>query len=49
VQQYRGILSTTLNSKVDVKISPDGKGKLIIPFISEEDFERIVNIIAQAK
>jgi len=49
VQQYRGILSNTLNSKVDVKISPDGKGKLIIPFISEADFERIVNIIAQAK
>ena len=33
--------SEYLNTKVDVKVSKQGKGKLIIPFTSEADFERL--------
>ena len=31
--------------KIDVKVSKNGKGKITIPFHSEEDFERILKLI----
>jgi ParB family chromosome partitioning protein len=32
-------------SKIDVKVSGNGKGKITIPFHSEEDFNRIIKLI----
>ena len=32
-------------AKVDIKSASNGKGKITIPFYSEEDFERILNLI----
>lgn len=37
--------SDHLGAKVDVKVSKKGNGRLIIPFSSEEDFNRIKNLI----
>ena len=36
-------------AKVDVKVSTNGKGKITIPFSSEEDFNRIQKLIKRAK
>ena len=43
----KGIMefSEYLGTKVDVKVTKKGSGKLTIPFSSEEDFERIKNLI----
>lgn len=38
--------SERLGTKVDVKVSKKGNGRLIIPFTSAEDFERLKKIIA---
>ena len=38
-------LGTKLGTKVDVKIDANGKGKITIPFKSEADFQRILNLI----
>ena len=35
--------------KIDVKVSKNGKGKIIIPFHSEEDFNRIKKLVQRAK
>ena len=32
-------------TKVDVKVAANGKGKITIPFHSEEDFNRIIKLI----
>lgn len=37
--------SDRLGAKVDVKVAKNGKGKVIIPFTSEEDLERLKKII----
>ncbi|SFU56092.1 chromosome partitioning protein, ParB family [Pustulibacterium marinum] len=37
------------STKVDVKVGKNGKGKLIIPFHSEEDFKRIQKLISGDK
>jgi ParB family chromosome partitioning protein len=37
--------SEYLGSKVDIKVEPKGKGKLIIPFTSEKDLNRIKKLI----
>lgn len=37
--------SDYLGAKVDIKVAQKGKGKLIIPFTSEEDFQRIKKLI----
>ncbi|SDS43880.1 chromosome partitioning protein, ParB family [Gillisia sp. Hel1_33_143] len=37
--------SDYLGAKVDVKVAAKGKGKLIIPFTSEEDFNRLKKLI----
>jgi ParB family chromosome partitioning protein len=47
-QEYKkGIkeFSEYLGAKVDIKVASKGKGKLIIPFTSEEDFNRIKKMI----
>lgn len=41
--------SDYLGTKVDVKVAQKGKGKLIIPFTSEEDFQRIKKLIQGEK
>lgn len=38
-------ISTYLGHKVDVKISANEKGKIIIPFHSQEDFIRIKKLL----
>jgi ParB family chromosome partitioning protein len=38
-------LTTFLGVKADVKVSGNGKGKITIPFASEADFTRIINLI----
>jgi len=35
--------------KIDVKVSKNGKGKISIPFHSEEDFNRIKKLVKSAK
>ncbi len=35
--------------KIDVKVSSNGKGKIMIPFHSEEDFNRIKKLVESAK
>jgi ParB family chromosome partitioning protein len=34
-------------TKVDIKVAGNGKGKITIPFHSEEDFDRIVKLIQE--
>lgn len=41
--------SDYLGAKVDIKVAQKGKGKLIIPFSSEEDFQRIKKLIRGEK
>ena len=38
-------IATVLGSKIDIKIDAKGKGKITIPFKSEADFQRILNLI----
>ena len=38
-------LSNFLDREVELKVSKKGKGKLIIPFSSNEDFEKILGLI----
>ncbi|HLA54548.1 MAG TPA: ParB/RepB/Spo0J family partition protein [Flavobacterium sp.] len=38
-------LAALLGTKADVKITGNGKGKITIPFQSEADFNRIINLI----
>lgn len=38
-------ISTYFGTKVDVKVAGNGKGKITIPFHSEEDFNRIIKLI----
>lgn len=38
-------IATALGAKADVKVTAGGKGKITIPFKSEADLERIVNLI----
>jgi ParB family chromosome partitioning protein len=35
--------------KIDVKVSKNGRGKITIPFHSEEDFNRIKKLVKRAK
>jgi ParB family chromosome partitioning protein len=37
--------NTYFGTKVDVKVAGNGKGKITIPFHSEEDFNRIIKLI----
>lgn len=44
-EEQKKSFTTFFGSKVDVKVAGNGKGKITIPFHSEEDFERIVKLI----
>ena len=39
--------NTYFGTKVDVKVAGNGKGKITIPFHSEEDFNRIIKLIKE--
>jgi len=41
----KNTFNTYFGTKVDVKVAGNGKGKITIPFHSEEDFNRIVKLI----
>lgn len=42
-------LSSFLDAKVSIKTNKTGKGKLVVPFKNEEDFQRILNLIKSEK
>jgi len=42
-------LSTLLDTTVTIKANRMGKGKLVVPFKNEEDFQRILNLIKSEK
>ncbi|HLT52431.1 MAG TPA: ParB/RepB/Spo0J family partition protein [Flavobacteriaceae bacterium] len=42
-------ISEYFGHKIDVKVSGNGKGKIIIPFHSEEDFNRIKKLVQRDK
>jgi ParB family chromosome partitioning protein len=41
----KGQLGKLLNSRIGISMNEKGKGKIVIPFKSGEDLERIVKII----
>lgn len=43
----KNAFNTYFGTKVDVKIAGNGKGKITIPFHSEEDFNRIIKLIKE--
>lgn len=43
--EQQSALASFLGVKADVKIAANGKGKITIPFKSEADFNRIINLI----
>ncbi|MBL7472170.1 ParB/RepB/Spo0J family partition protein [Robertkochia sediminum] len=45
VSENMDSLTEYLSSKVDVKVAKNGKGKLIIPFHSKEDFLRLAKLL----
>ncbi len=46
-QQVKKHLSNFLDTNIDFKRSGNGKGKIIIPFKSDDDLERIMSILGQ--
>lgn len=44
-RDYKGQLGKLLGSRIGISVSEKGKGKIVIPFKSEKDLERIVKII----
>ncbi|MBF2708300.1 ParB/RepB/Spo0J family partition protein [Flavobacterium soyangense] len=44
-ETQKNTFNTYFGTKVDVKIAGNGKGKITIPFHSEEDFNRIIKLI----
>jgi ParB family transcriptional regulator, chromosome partitioning protein len=49
VKDGMGAFSEYFGHKIDVKVSKNGKGKITIPFHSEEDFNRIKKLVQGAK
>lgn len=41
-KEAQSALSNLLDSKVSIKVSANGKGQLVVPFTSKEDFQRIL-------
>jgi ParB family chromosome partitioning protein len=41
----KNTFNTFFGTKVDIKVIGNGKGKISIPFHSEEDFNRIIKLI----
>src|SRR6056297_1420281 len=48
-QQLKQSLADHFNSNIEVKRNDNGKGKIVIPFKSDKDLERIMSIINQGK
>ena len=44
-EQQESSISTYLGTKTEIKIAANGKGKITIPFKSQEDFNRIIKLI----
>ncbi len=44
-EEDKKVFATYFGTKVDVKVAGNGKGKITIPFHSEEDFNRILKLI----
>ncbi|MEI6899169.1 MAG: ParB/RepB/Spo0J family partition protein [Bacteroidota bacterium] len=44
-QHAQELLEKKLNARVNVKVTPKGQGQIIIPFLSNEDFDRILSEI----
>ena len=44
-REYKGQLGRMLGSRIGISVNEKGKGKIVIPFKSEKDLERIVKII----
>jgi ParB family chromosome partitioning protein len=44
-EEQKKAFATFFGSKIDVKVASNGKGKITIPFHSEEDFNRIIKLI----
>jgi ParB family chromosome partitioning protein len=44
-QDHKNTFINYFGTKVDVKVAGNGKGKITIPFHSEEDFNRIIKLI----
>ena len=44
-QKYKDDLASLLNVKVKMKLGNNGNGNLVIPFKSENDLERIMNLL----
>ncbi len=49
IQEGIGAFSEYFGHKIDVKVSKNGKGKITIPFHSQEDFNRIKKLVEGAK
>jgi ParB family chromosome partitioning protein len=48
-RDYKGHLGNLLGSRIGISVNGNGKGKIVIPFKSEHDLERIVKIIENGK
>jgi len=44
-ENQKKAVTTYFGAKVDIKVTRNGKGKITIPFHSEEDFNRIIKLI----
>lgn len=45
--RQKKVISQFFGSKVDVKVSANGKGKISVPFHSSEDLERIIKLLEE--
>ncbi len=48
-KDFKGHLGKIFGSRVNISVNEKGKGKLVIPFKSEQDLDRIVKIIENSK
>ena len=48
-QEGKRHFSEYFGAKIDIKVSKSGRGKITIPFSSEEDFNRLKKLIQSAK
>jgi ParB family chromosome partitioning protein len=48
-RDYKGHLGKLFGSRIGISVNGNGKGKIVIPFKSEHDLERIVKIIENGK
>ncbi|HZH74060.1 MAG TPA: ParB/RepB/Spo0J family partition protein [Mariniphaga sp.] len=48
-REYKGQLGKILGTKINLTIDDKGKGKIVIPFKTEQDLDRIVKIIENSK